>query len=121
MTQTTADRREASAPHADKVLTMGAMLRETASAHAQADALVFPDLRLTHAGLYAEAARWARAFIAMGVRPGEHVGVLLTTCPEFVSIMFGAQMAGAVVVPVNARYQPANWPTWCGMPILWFW
>lgn len=68
----------------------------------------FPDLRLTHAGLYAEAARWARAFIAMGVRPGEHVGVLLTTCPEFVSIMFGAQMAGAVVVPVNARYQPGE-------------
>ena len=89
-------------------LTMGAMLRRSARMFGQSDALVFPDLRLSHAGLYAEASRWARAFIAMGVRPGENVGVLLTTCPEFVSIMFGAQMAGAVVVPVNARYQPGE-------------
>ncbi|MBS3962555.1 MAG: AMP-binding protein, partial [Sandarakinorhabdus sp.] len=89
-------------------LTMGTMLRRSARTFGQADALVFPDRRLSHARLYAEASRWARTFIAMGVLPGENVGVLLTTCPEFVSIMFGAQMAGAVVVPVNARYQPGE-------------
>lgn len=85
--------------------TMGEMLRESAAVRADADALVFPDKRLTHAELNQSARSWARAFIAMGVRPGEHVGILLNTCPDFVEAMFGAMMAGAVAVPVNARYQ----------------
>lgn len=87
------------------IYTMGAMLRESAARHGGADALVFPDRRFTHAALNASARRWARAFIAMGVQQGEHIGILLSTCPDFVEAMFGAMMAGAVAVPVNARYQ----------------
>jgi acyl-CoA synthetase (AMP-forming)/AMP-acid ligase II len=41
----------------------------------------------------------------MGIRPGQNVGILLTTRPEFVELLFGIVMAGAVAVPVNARYQ----------------
>jgi acyl-CoA synthetase (AMP-forming)/AMP-acid ligase II len=84
---------------------MGALLRASARRHGEADALVFPDARLTHDGLNRSARRWAQAFIALGVRPGEHVGILLTTRLDFAEVMFGAMMAGAVVVPVNARYQ----------------
>ncbi len=93
---------------AEAIYTMGAMLRESAAAHPDADALVFPDKRLTHARLNRSARSWASAFTAMGVRPGEHVGILLNTCPEFVEAMFGAMMAGAVAVPINARYQPGE-------------
>jgi fatty-acyl-CoA synthase len=90
------------------IFTMGAMLRASAARYADADALVFPDRRYTHAALNDSARAWAKAFIALGVRPGEHVGILLSTCPEFVTVMFGAMMAGAVAVPVNARYQPGE-------------
>ena len=89
----------------DAPITLGGMLQRTATATPDADALVFPDSRRTHADLYAAAMRWAKAFIALGVQPGEHVGILLTTRPEFVEILFGAALAGAVTVPVNARYQ----------------
>lgn len=89
----------------EPLYTLGAMLRASGVRHGDADALVFPDRRLSHAGLAASARRWARAFVAMGVQPGEHVGILLSTCPDFVEAMFGAAMAGAVAVPVNARYQ----------------
>ncbi len=89
----------------DAPITLGGMLQRTATATPDADALVFPDSRRTHADLYAAAFRWAKAFIALGVQPGEHVGILLTTRPEFVEILFGAALAGAVTVPVNARYQ----------------
>ena len=89
----------------DAPITLGGMLQRTATATPDADALVFPDSRRTHADLYAAALRWAKAFIALGVQPGEHVGILLTTRPEFVEILFGAALAGAVTVPVNARYQ----------------
>lgn len=88
--------------------TIGGMLRENARIHAENDALVFPDRRLTHAGLYDVAKRWALALTALGVKRGEHVGILLPTCPEFVEIYFGCALIGAVVVPVNARYQPGE-------------
>ncbi len=87
------------------ILTLGALLRARAGLGA-ADAVVFPDRRLSYAGLNAAARRWARAFIAAGVAPGEHVGLLFNSCPEFVEAFLGVAMAGAVAVPINARYQP---------------
>ncbi|MXP42867.1 class I adenylate-forming enzyme family protein [Allopontixanthobacter sediminis] len=90
------------------IFTMGAMLRNSAETRGPADALVFPDRRQSHAELSAAARRWAKAFVKLGIKPGDHIGILLPTCPEFVEIMFGAAMAGAVAVPVNARYQPGE-------------
>lgn len=88
--------------------TMGAMLHNGAHCYGESDALVFPHDRYSYAGLNTAARRWARSFAALGVTPGQHIGILLTTCPEFVAVMFGAMMAGAVAVPVNARYQPGE-------------
>lgn len=90
------------------ILTLGAMLRRSAADHEGDDALVFPEQRLSHGALNASARTWARSFIALGVEPGDNVGILLTTRPEFVELLFGIAMAGAVAVPVNARYQPAE-------------
>ena len=92
----------------DPPLTLGALLRESAASAGEIDALVFPDGRQSHADLNRSSRRWAAALIALGVKPGEHVGILLTTRPEFVELVFGIAMAGAVAVPVNARYQPAE-------------
>ena len=46
----------------------------------------------------------ARVLKALGVRPREHVGLLLPTCPEFVEYFFAIALCGAVAVPINARY-----------------
>ncbi len=93
---------------AGTALTLGALLRDSAAAAGDGDALVFPDSRQSHAALNASARRWAKALVGLGVQPGEHVGILLTTRPEFVELLFGIAMAGAVAVPVNARYQPGE-------------
>lgn len=90
---------------AQPIYTMGEMLRASAARFADRDAIVFPDRRLNYAQLEASARRWAKAFVAMGVRPGEHVGLLLPTCSEFIEAFYGIVMIGAVAVPVNARYQ----------------
>ncbi|WP_380875992.1 AMP-dependent synthetase [Sphingomonas sp. DBB INV C78] len=87
------------------IYTMGAMLRTSAVARPDADALIFPNCRRSHSELNHAARLWAKTFIAMGITPGQNVGILLTTRPEFVEILFGVLMAGAVAVPVNARYQ----------------
>jgi fatty-acyl-CoA synthase len=87
------------------IYTYGKMIQSSAAAHGDDDALVFPDRRLSHNEIYASARGWAKALIAMGVERGQNVGILLTTRPEFVELMFGITMIGAIAVPINARYQ----------------
>jgi acyl-CoA synthetase (AMP-forming)/AMP-acid ligase II len=84
---------------------LGELLRCSAAENGRQDALVFPSSRQSHSQLNDAARRWAKAFIAMGVEPGQNVGILLSTRPDFVAVLFGAAMAGATAVPVNARYQ----------------
>ncbi|WP_235981464.1 class I adenylate-forming enzyme family protein [Novosphingobium aerophilum] len=81
------------------------MIRASAQRHADREAIVFPDRRVTYAALDQAARRWARALIALGVEPGQHVGLLMPTCVEFIEAFCGIAMAGAVAVPINARYQ----------------
>ncbi|MFN3469824.1 MAG: class I adenylate-forming enzyme family protein [Novosphingobium sp.] len=85
--------------------TIGAMLHASAQRFADREAIVFPDRRLTYRELDLAARRWARAMIALGVEPGQHVGLFMPTCIDFIEAFFGIAMAGAVAVPVNARYQ----------------
>lgn len=92
----------------EPVLTMGAMIRASANRHADREAIVFPDARLTYAQLDRKATDWARALVAAGVGPGDHVGILLTTCIDFITAFYGITMAGAVAVPINARYQASE-------------
>lgn len=87
------------------IYTYGAMLRSSAAIHGERDALVFPGKRISHAGLNESARTWAKAFMAMGIGPGQNVGILLTTRPEFIELLFGIAMTGATAVPLNARYQ----------------
>lgn len=90
------------------IYTLGELLRNGASLRPQEMALIFPDKRTRYADLNDQSRLWAAALIARGVQPGDHVGLLLTTRPEFVEALFGIAMAGAVAVPVNARYQPGE-------------
>ncbi|MYE53468.1 MAG: AMP-binding protein, partial [Gammaproteobacteria bacterium] len=72
------------------------------------DALVFPDSALTYAELRERAFERARSLMALGVEPGDHVGILMPNCPEYIELLFGAVLAGAVAVVVNARYKAAE-------------
>lgn len=91
-----------------QIYTLGELLRNGASLHPLEMSLIFPDRRTSYADLNDRARLWAAALIARGVKSGDHVGILLTTRPEFVEVLFGIAMAGAVAVPVNARYQPGE-------------
>ncbi len=45
--------------------------------------------------------RVARGLVAAGVRPGDHVAMVMGNFPEFVAVKYGIARAGAVCVPVN--------------------
>ena len=54
---------------------------------------------------YRDIQRWserlATGLVQAGVRPGDHVGLLLANYPEFVAVKFAIARAGAVAVPIN--------------------
>ena len=85
--------------------TCTALILEAAAVHPDADAIVLPDDRVTYRGFAAGAADWSRVFIAVGVSKGDHVGILLPNGTEFMQVLFGAMLAGAVPVPINVRYR----------------
>ena len=85
--------------------TLGDLLLRAANDYPDTDAIVFPDSRQTYAELVERAYQKARGLQALGVKPGDHVGLLLPTCMEFPEFFFGIALCGAVAVPINARYQ----------------
>jgi fatty-acyl-CoA synthase len=90
------------------VTTLGDLLLTAADRHPDSLALVFPDRALTYRQLADGALRRARALQALGVRPRDHVGVLMHTCAEFVETFFAIAFCGAVIVPINARYKSSE-------------
>lgn len=89
----------------ESVNAFGRLLRRAAALWPLREAVIFPDRSESFAGLHERAVLRARQLLALGVQPGEHVGVLLGTSPEFLEVMFGIAYAGAVIVPINARYR----------------
>jgi fatty-acyl-CoA synthase/long-chain acyl-CoA synthetase len=84
------------------------MLLRTRAERPDAEALVFPEARLSYAELAERALGRARALWAAGVRPRDHVGLLLPTSAAFVETLFAVALCGAVSVLLNARYRAAE-------------
>lgn len=84
------------------------ILRRSAKATPDAEALVFPDERLSYAELLARVERTARRLWAAGVRPHDHVGILLPSSAGYVEMLFAASLCGAIAVMLNARYRPSE-------------
>lgn len=80
-------------------------LRASRDRHPEKPCLLFEGEAWTYRRLWDEAARWAGALTASGIRPGERVALYLDSVPEFVAAYLGIQMAGAIVVLVNTQYR----------------
>jgi crotonobetaine/carnitine-CoA ligase len=84
---------------------LGDVLRTRARTHRTETFLKFYDGDITYGEVDAMADRVAQGLIAGGVRPGEHVAVMLPNGPEIVYVIFALARLGAVAVPVNTAYQ----------------
>ncbi|SFV02730.1 class I adenylate-forming enzyme family protein [Pseudoduganella namucuonensis] len=95
-------------PHFDDICEVspaGDLLVRAARQHPFRDAVVFPDRRRNYGDLLSDAERCARGMLALGVRPGDHIGLLASNSLEFVAAFFGILMLGCVAVPLNARHK----------------
>jgi fatty-acyl-CoA synthase len=88
-----------------QVTTLGDLLLTAADRYPDSAALIFPDRRMSYAQLAERALYRARSLQALGVKPRDHVGLLLPTSFEFVEFLFALALCGAVAVPLNARYK----------------
>lgn len=91
--------------HPIRATTLGDLLLQAANDFPKADAIVFPDGRQSYAQLAERAYQRACGLQALGIMPGDHVGLLLPTCFAFPEFLFGIALCGAVAVPINARYR----------------
>jgi len=67
------------------------------------------DQRITYAEVLANVNRVGSALRRLGVRPEERVVLLLPDGPEFVYSFFGAIKIGAVPIPLNTLWKPADY------------
>jgi fatty-acyl-CoA synthase len=97
----------AGAPPWVEGLTFAEVLRQAAQRFGEHDALVFPwlDYRRTYREFHDEVRCTSRALLALGVGPGEHVGLWATNWPQWVLTQFAAAEIGAVLVNINPAYR----------------
>ncbi len=86
--------------------TLGGLVDEMAAARPDADAVVFRGERVGFAELRDRADTVARAFLALGVRRGDRVAVLLPNRPEWVIAAVAAAKVGAATAAVSTFSAP---------------
>jgi acyl-CoA synthetase (AMP-forming)/AMP-acid ligase II len=71
-------------------------------------ALVFAARRWTYRQLVDRVSRVASALRALGIRPGDRVGILSQNCDRYIECIFGAWWCGAAINPINIRWSAAE-------------
>jgi fatty-acyl-CoA synthase len=84
---------------------LGAWLTECAVRYGDRPLVITDNVTLTYADVDELSDRLADGLVASGIRPGDHVGVLMANYPEFVPVKFAIAKAGAVAVPMNFLYR----------------
>ncbi len=92
-------------PNWIELYTIGDLLARAAARAPDDCALMFPGEATSFAALDARAVEVARSLAALGVNQGDHVGILMSNCGEFVDLLLACALLGAWAVPINARYK----------------
>jgi fatty-acyl-CoA synthase len=63
---------------------------------------------MTYSDVAEESRRLAAGLYALGVQPGDRVGMLMANYPDFVTVKFAIARVGAVAVPFNYLYRTSE-------------
>jgi fatty-acyl-CoA synthase len=88
--------------------TLGELLERQARERGGAEALVTPAGRFSFGEMLERSKQVAGGLQAMGIRRGDHVGILMGNDDKWLSLFYGAALIGAVTVPVNTRFKAAE-------------
>ncbi len=79
------------------------LMRQSAEINKNREAVVYGDRRLTYREAWNRGLRFANGLLAMGLKPGDHVGVLENNSLQAQDTIAGTTVAGIVRVPLYAR------------------
>ena len=87
--------------------TIGSFLAWITERHGDNEALVIPhqQVRWTYKTLNARVSRLAAGLLALGLSPGDRVGIWSQNCAEWVLVQFATARAGLVMVNINPAYR----------------
>ncbi|HWU31546.1 MAG TPA: AMP-binding protein, partial [Marmoricola sp.] len=88
-----------------KPQTIPALLAHGVDNFADSVAIADGDIRITYAQLADEVNRVSRAYLALGVKPGDRIAIWVPNRAEYILALLGAQNIGVAVVPLNTRYK----------------
>src|SRR5436190_9730889 len=85
--------------------TLPGLWASAAERFGEAEALVDAPVKLSFKELHGAVREAARAFIALGIEPGDRVAIWAPNTWEWVVALGGLHAAGAVLVPLNTRFK----------------
>jgi len=90
--------------------TIGANFDRVVAAYPERDALVVrgQDVRWSYAELAVRVDRVARALLAIGLQPGDRMGIWAPNCAEWLLIQYASAKAGVILVNINPAYQTSE-------------
>jgi fatty-acyl-CoA synthase len=88
-----------------KPQTLGDVLQQRSP---EAAALVTREGRFSYGDLLQNAKSAAGAMQSLGIKRGDHVGILMGNDEKWLALFYGAALIGAVTVPVNTRFKAAE-------------
>ncbi len=90
--------------------TIGANFDRIVACYPDRDALVVghQDVRWTYAELAARVDRVARALVAIGLQPGDRLGIWAPNRAEWVLIQYASAKAGVILVNINPAYRTSE-------------
>src|SRR2546423_5225341 len=91
-----------------KAQTLGEVLARQAQERGQQEALVTATRRVTYEEMYLRARSAACTLHSLGIRRGDHVGILMGNDEKWLCLLYGAALMGAVTVPGNPRFKSAE-------------
>jgi len=86
-------------------VTLSGFLARSAREYGDRPFVVTDERTASYAEIDAWATELADGLAALGVRPGDRVGVLMANYLEFVPVKFAIARAGAVAIPFNYLYR----------------
>lgn len=86
-------------------MPLWSVLQQVAQQHPDSEALVDEHQRLSYAQLVEDVDRVARGMLALGLKHGEHIGVLRGNSVSWAVHWYAAASLGLVTVPLNTRFR----------------
>jgi acyl-CoA synthetase (AMP-forming)/AMP-acid ligase II len=72
----------------------------------QKTAIYYKNESLTYSQLDVRSTKLANGLLALGLKPGDRVGILLPNCPDYIVFAIACAKAVLCMVPINYRFTP---------------